>query len=83
MERKRLPLSEQVRRAIDAAPVSRYVIGNATGIDHATISRFMNGKGGLSTEALDAIADYLDLELTTRQKPAARKASTRRTTKGG
>jgi transcriptional regulator with XRE-family HTH domain len=80
MAEKKVPLSEQVRLAIDGADVSRYAIGNATGIDHATISRFMNRKGGLSTEALDAIADYLDLELTPR-KPAQR-TSAKRPTKG-
>lgn len=61
--RKRLPLTEQFRRAIEAAPVPRSRICRDAGMSEATMSRFMNGKGGLSMEMFDRIADYLDLRL--------------------
>ena len=58
-----LSLTDQVRRAIDAAPASRAEICRAAGFSEATMSRFMNGRGGLSMEMLDRIAAYLDLRL--------------------
>ena len=60
---KRLSLSDQVRRAIDTAGVSRYRICMETGIDQSSMSRFMNGQTGLTTTALDALAEFLDLHL--------------------
>ena len=73
MARKRTKLTDQLRQAIDAADRSRYRIALEAGIDHATMSRFMNG-AGLSMEALDAIAETLDLELVAR-RPAKRRAA--------
>ena len=64
MARKRTKLSGQLRHAIDGCGKSRYVISQDTGIDQATLSRFMNGKGGLSIPILDTLADYLDLDIT-------------------
>jgi transcriptional regulator with XRE-family HTH domain len=63
MAKKRLKLTDQLRRAMDASGVSRYRISQETGIAEATLSRFMSGKGGLSMEGLDAIADYLRLNI--------------------
>ena len=36
---------------------------NETGIDEATLSRFVHGKGGLSIEGLDAIGEPLGLRI--------------------
>jgi transcriptional regulator with XRE-family HTH domain len=63
MGKQREKLSEQVRRAIDASGISRYAICKALGMAQATMSRFMHGKGGLSMEHLDGLADLLDLNL--------------------
>jgi DNA transposition AAA+ family ATPase len=65
-------LSETLKRLIENSGQSRYQIWRATGIDQATLSRFMNGKGGLSVEALDAIAEFLDLEIVKRQSTKPR-----------
>lgn len=73
MTRKRITLSAQLRRLIDASGKSRYQIAAETGIDEATLSRFMHGKGGLSMDGLDRIADCLGLNLTTEGKPQRRK----------
>lgn len=59
MSKKRLTFTEQLRRLIENSGETRYRIGTETGIDHATISRFMNGKGGLSMPNLDALAEHL------------------------
>lgn len=63
--------SDELRAAIVAAEKSRYQIRAETGIDEATLSRFIHGKGGLSIDGLDAIAECLGLHVST--KPAKRK----------
>ena len=56
-------LTEQLRRAIDRAPMTRYAICKAIGFSESSMSRFMAGKGGLSLDVLDRIADLLDLRI--------------------
>lgn len=73
MTRKPTKLTDQLRQAIDAADRSRYRIALDAGIDHATMSRFMNG-AGLSMEALDAIAETLGLELVHRDRAPKHKS---------
>ena len=65
------PLSEQLRRAIEASPKSRYQLAKETGVSQSVLSLFFNKKRGLSLQAVDAIAAALDLEL----KPRKRKVS--------
>ena len=68
MARKRTKkLSEQMRRIIDESEKSRYAISQETGIDEATLSRFMHGKGGLSIPVLDQLGECLDLEIRRRK----------------
>jgi transcriptional regulator with XRE-family HTH domain len=64
MKMKRTKVTDQLRRAIETADKSRYALAQETGIDQATLSRFMHGKGGLSIEGLDLLADAIGLELT-------------------
>ena len=63
---KKLPLSEQVRKAINSAGVTRYRIAQEAGIEESTLSRFVNGERGLSLAVLARLADYLGLELSAR-----------------
>jgi transcriptional regulator with XRE-family HTH domain len=63
---KPLSLSEQVRRAIDAAGVTRYRIAKDLDISEATLSRFMSGERGLTLKVLDRLAEYLGLMLCDR-----------------
>ena len=72
MRAKRIKLTDQLRQAMDGGPKSRYQVSKETGIDEATLSRFIHGKGGLSMDGLDRIAECLGLNLTTAiaaQKP--------------
>ncbi len=62
-------LSDQLREAIDASGMSRYAVCKALGVDQGLMSRFMAGKGGLSMETIDMLADLLGLKLV-RTKPA-------------
>ena len=60
--------SDELRDAIATAGISRNQISLQTGIDPATLSRFVHGKGGLSTEALDKIAAALGLHVAIGQR---------------
>ncbi len=61
--------SEQLRQAIETAPVTRYRIAVDTGINEAVLSRFVNSKVGLSMETVDLVCDYLGLKLVPEKKP--------------
>ena len=68
MAKKPTKLSDQLRRAIETADKSRYALWQETGIAQATLCRFMQGKGGLSIEGLDLLAEALGLELVQRKQ---------------
>ena len=67
-EKRRIRLSDQIRRAVAASGLTRYRISKITGIDQAVLSRFMAGKVGLSMSALDRLADALELDVVTRKQ---------------
>ena len=75
MSKSRTKLSDQIRRAIEQCGASRYAIWKATGIDQASLCRFVAGKGGLSIDSLDLLADFLGLDIAVSGK--------RRTSKKG
>jgi predicted XRE-type DNA-binding protein len=58
---RRIAFSDQIRRAIETAPVSRYRISQETEISQGQLCRFMQADVGLSIEALDRLAEYLGL----------------------
>lgn len=62
-------LTDQLRQAIETADKSRYALSKETGIDQAVLSRFVHGKGGLSLESWDRLAEALGLELVKRRRP--------------
>ena len=66
---RRPKLSDQVRQAIEDCGETRYRICKATGLDNATLSRFMSAERGLSTTALDTVAEYLELSIVSSRKP--------------
>jgi transcriptional regulator with XRE-family HTH domain len=63
---KRVKLTDQIRRAVDACGLSRYRICKIIGLDQGTFSKFMAGKCGLSLQTLDAVADVLGLDVVAR-----------------
>lgn len=67
---KRVKLTDQIRQAIEDCGETRYQIWKATGIDNATLCRFVSGERGLSMEALDTLAEYLELDIVSRRKGA-------------
>lgn len=68
MAKKRFKLSDQIRQAVENCGETRYAIAKATGIDQATLSRFMNGERGLPMKTLDRLADHLDLNVVAGQR---------------
>jgi hypothetical protein len=60
---RRPKVSEQVRRAIKDCGLTRYRISQLTGIDQASLTKFMSGERGLSSKALDTLGKLLDLEV--------------------
>ena len=67
-EKRRIRLSNQIRRAVAASGLTRYRISKITGIDQAVLSRFMAGKVGLSMSTLDRLADALELDVVARKQ---------------
>jgi len=73
MTKRRDKLTDQIRRAINESGVSRYRLWKETGIDQATLSRFMAGKAGMTLKSLDVLADALRLRVVAgRSKRKAR-----------
>lgn len=65
---KRPPLSDQLRDAIEAAPITRYRLAKLTGVSQSMLSRFVSGRVSLSLDSTDKVCAVLALEL----KPAKR-----------
>ena len=63
MARKQQSLTDQLKMAISTSEKSMGQIARESGIDIATISRFIHGKGGLSMEGMDAIGKSLRLRI--------------------
>ncbi|RLS30087.1 MAG: XRE family transcriptional regulator [Planctomycetota bacterium] len=59
---------DQLRQAIESADVSRYEIARQTGVAQQTLSKFVLRERGISLAGLDAVAEYLGLELVKRSK---------------
>jgi transcriptional regulator with XRE-family HTH domain len=73
MAKKPAKLTDQLRAAITASGKSLGQIARESGIDVATICRFMHGKGGLSMDGLDRIAEAIGVELTAMAKVPTKK----------
>jgi transcriptional regulator with XRE-family HTH domain len=63
--------SDQIRTAVDGSGQSRYRICAEIGVAQATMSRFMNGKGGLSMNSLDRLAALLSLSVVAIKGPGS------------
>lgn len=61
MARQGKSLSEQLRKLIGDADMSRYEISRRSGVDASQLHRFVNGTGRLTTDSLDKIGEVLGL----------------------
>ena len=62
-----------IRAAIEASDESRHAIARGAGVNPSQLSRLMSGERGLSIEGVEAVADYVGLEIIVRPKVRARK----------
>jgi ribosome-binding protein aMBF1 (putative translation factor) len=65
-------LSDEIRDAANASGMSRYAIAKSLEIAESTMSRFMSGKGGLSMEYIDRLAELLRLHLVVKAEKKQR-----------
>ena len=63
---RHIPLSDQIRAAIEASELSRAEICRRIGLDKAVMSRFMSGQGGLAMTKLDRLGRVLGLRIECR-----------------
>lgn len=59
---------DAICEAIETSNKTRYRIAKETGISQAQLSRVMSGERGLSIDALERLADYLELEIIIRSR---------------
>ncbi|MDZ4817377.1 MAG: helix-turn-helix transcriptional regulator [Planctomycetota bacterium] len=71
--KKRKPMTEQLRQAIDDSGISRYEIARQTGIDESALAKFYNGHRGISAKALNKLGDFLDLRIVLGRLPESTK----------
>lgn len=57
------PVSEQLRQAIAECGLALAELERRTGVHRSSISRFMNGERTLSSAAVDALGEVLQLEI--------------------
>ena len=57
-------MTEQLRKLIAEAPISRHRMCKLAGIGPASVSNFMAGRCGLSQEVMDALGEVLGITMT-------------------
>ncbi len=65
-------IMDQFRQAILDSDMTRYEMSKQTGVDNASLSRFVHGERGLSEEALNSLGELLNLEIVVRKKQKGR-----------
>jgi plasmid maintenance system antidote protein VapI len=69
------PITDVLRRAILDSGLSLLHIAKETGVQRASLSRFVRGKNSLRLDVTDKLATYFGLRLmTTGKKPNKKKA---------
>ena len=62
-KQRKIPVTDQIRRHVHECGLTAYAICKATGIDKATLSKFLAGERGISAKALDRLGELLDFEI--------------------
>ena len=63
MRKGYVSFSDQMRKVIKDCKLTRYRIGKETGIDQATLTRFMLGERGLTMKTLEVLAEFLEIHI--------------------
>lgn len=64
---KQKTFSDELKAAISECGLSRYEIAKRSGATEAALSRFINGKTGLTTDTIDKIAPVIGLVVKVRR----------------
>lgn len=67
-KKSRVTISDQLAAAIELSGLSKYRICKDTGVDEATMSKFLSGSRGMRLDSFEKLADYFDIELAYRKK---------------
>lgn len=68
-------ITEVLRRAILDSGLPLLRIAQETGVQRASLSRFVRGKNSLRLDVADKLAAYFGLQLTTAVKKATKKSN--------
>jgi ribosome-binding protein aMBF1 (putative translation factor) len=63
---------EAIREAVEASGKTRYQLWKETGIDQAVLSRLVAGKGGMTLDNMERLAEALGLEIVVRKQRKGR-----------
>ncbi len=72
-KKRRKKLSDEIRQAIETCGKTRYQIAKETGVDAATLCRFVQGRQGLLMDSLDRIAECIGLHVVMKDDPRGKK----------
>ena len=61
-------LERILKRTIKQSELSQYRIGKSTGIDLASLSRFMSGQRSISIQSAGKLLDFFNLTIVTKTK---------------
>lgn len=61
-------LTESIAAAIRASDQTPYAIAKGAGVARSQLSRLLSGERGMSTETIERLADYLDLQIIIERK---------------
>jgi hypothetical protein len=68
MTQRPAPISDRLRQAIRDSQEALIALERATGVDRASIRRFLRGERSLRLDKADALAEHLGLELRLKRK---------------
>ena len=63
-----MKISERLKKAIESSKKTRYAIAVGSGVDHAVLRRFMRGERDIKLTTAENLAEFLELELTSKRK---------------
>lgn len=66
-------LTETIKAAIKASDETPAAIARGAGIHKASLCRLLSGERGLDVASIEAVADYLNLEIVVRPKAVSKR----------
>ena len=68
VKKQSVTFSNQLREAVRNSESTCYAISKETGIDQAVLSKFLRGERGMLIPSIDALVEYLNLELSEKKR---------------